>query len=283
MIVTRLKGGLGNQMFQYAVGRHLAHIHGTALKFDLTKYADDPQRTYDLHVFNIAAAEAASEDIRSLCTRGARWPARLMARLAGRRLTYFRETSKQFDPAILQLPDDVYLEGYWQSELYFRAIADIIRAEFTVKAPLSGRNAEVAAMIRAAAAPVSLHVRRGDYLTNPNWATVPEAFYRAAAARIAAQMANPHFFCFSDDPAWVRDHLDLGQDRTVIEGNAGAAHEDLRLMSLCRHHIIANSSFSWWGAWLDPGPDKIVIGPRRWFKDPDKAMGDMIPEGWILL
>ena len=189
-------------------------------------------------------------------------------------------------PGISETPKHCYFAGYWQSEKYFRNHGNVIRADLTFKDPLTGQNLEWASRIGGSMA-VGMHVRRGDYAANPKTLAVhglcsPD-YYRSAVDFIASHVDTPVFFVFSDDIPWVMEHLKIGLPCHYIDHNKGlASHNDMRLMSLCRHHIIANSSFSWWGAWLNSAPGKIVIAPRRWFAN-GRAVDDLIPEGWLTL
>jgi Glycosyl transferase family 11 len=294
MVVVKLIGGLGNQLFQYAAGRRLALVHGAELKLDVTGLGNSEFRTvrhYELAPFNILQTFASPKDISKYTQPNSGILTRLFHRFTRKSMklpeSYIKEAHYHFDPRILDLPDDVYLDGYWQSERYFSDAAETIRKEVTVKAPLNGRNAELARQIEKCQA-VSLHVRRGDYVTEPITNQVHGIcgldYYSRAVAYISSRLKDPVFFVFSDDPAWVREHLALPYSLHFVDHN-GAAHgfEDLRLMSLCRHHIVANSSFSWWGAWLNPCPDKIVVAPKRWFNHYDADTRDLCPEGWVRL
>lgn len=170
---------------------------------------------------------------------------------------------------MLELPDGSYLDGYWQSEKYFSDYEERIREEFSVRAPLDGRSLELAEQMRERPS-VSVHVRRGDYFSNPVTAAVHQVcdveYFQRGIAYLGERLENPTFFVFSDEPDWARDNLRIPYPTTVISHNdASRNYGDLRLMSLCDHHIIANSSFSWWGAWLDPSSDKIVVAPKTWF------------------
>jgi hypothetical protein len=292
MVITKLAGGLGNQMFQYAAGRRLAHTWDTTLKLDISGFEKDDLRTYDLGVFNIQAVLATPAESAILTGRKRNVGTRLLSRLLRRPPPpapgHVRKKNLQFDPAVLNLPDNVYLDGYWQSERYFADIDAVIRQEFTVKTAQQGQNKAMAELISAAEA-VSLHVRRGDYVSAPvaNRILGPcdLDYYHRAVDQLTRRLGNQlHFFVFSDEPAWVRQHLDLPYPTTIISHNGPEkSYEDLRLMSQCRHHIIANSSFSWWGAWLCPYPHKIVIAPRQWFRDPAWSSADIVPAGWLRL
>jgi Glycosyl transferase family 11 len=269
MVVVRLRGGLGNQMFQYAAGRRLALQLGTELKLDARAYMAGANRHYSLSHFRVTAEVATPRKIDYWLGRGnalGRLSGQLFRRESIQRVT---EQNSRFAPEVLTLPDNVYLDGYWQDERYFADASDQIRKDLTFQEPLRGRSAELAARIGACAS-VALHVRRGDYVddarTNAWHGVCSKTFYRRCVARINAECENPVFFIFSDDLAWARHNLSLPGNTVFVSGNdSSQADMDLHLMSLCRHHIIANSSFSWWGAWLAEHPSQIVLAPKRWF------------------
>lgn len=290
MIVSRLQGGLGNQMFQYAAGRALALRVGTELKLDLTSYERSTLRSYALEPFPIRAGIADRREVERL-TRPSR-PVRIARRLLGREprppRSHVREPDLTFHPGILELSDGVYLDGYWQSERYFAGAADAIREELRPPEPATGRGRELAAAIGRAGESISLHVRRGDYVSSPvareMLGPCSVDYYRRAVERLAERLAEPAVFVFSDEPEWARAHLELPVPVTVVDHDGGgSAHEDLALMSLCRHHVIANSSFSWWGAWLGRHPGGTVIAPARWFAREDLSSHDLVPERWLRL
>ncbi len=292
MIIVKLQGGLGNQLFQYAAARRLAHRHNAALKLDTSflKVAR-VSREYELGHFNISAVIASNEEIKEIVGYDITGPRPIIERLrsklgfAGRVSPVYKQPHFHFDPALLNAPDNIYLDGYWQSEKYFRDIEGIIRRELVVRHPLEGKNLEITELIQTVDS-VSFHVRRGDYVTDPEANRVhgnvcgPD-YWRRSMDEVAAWVARPHFFVFSDDPGWVKENLEFNHPVTFVAHNGPEkACEDLRLMSLCRHQIIANSSFSWWGAWLNGNPDKIVIAPDRWLNRQDVNEGDIIPATW---
>jgi hypothetical protein len=205
-------------------------------------------------------------------------------RAFGRRPRFCRERGLGFNAGFDSWGDGSYLHGYWQSERYFAAHADTLRHDLRIVTPPSPENAEMARQI-AAAPSVSLHVRRGDYLQSGAYAACSGDYYRAALHLVAeAAGLTPTIFVFSDDPAWARDHLDLPFAKVVVDFNGrDTDYEDLRLMSLCRHNVIANSSFSWWGAWLNRHPGKVVVAPKRWFADKHLQNPDLLPAGWLSL
>lgn len=288
MIVTRLLGGLGNQMFQYAVGRALAVRCGVGLLLDTRAFDDYPLRSYALRQLAIEGDELTDAQCKELglANLDAGRLRLLLAQWIGNtRLTTIREKSYEFDVSVLNAPSACYLMGYWQSPKYFAAIDDEIRREFSVRAPLVGENLEVSRSIGNCRA-VSVHVRRGDYVSNPltnrYHGTCDPDYYMAAEAQIRQRLDQPTLFVFSDDPEWAAQNLRF-QSPTVIVRHNGPERdcEDLRLMTLCKHHIIANSTFSWWGAWLSANPCKIVVAPRNWFRDASQTTADLIPEDWI--
>ena len=289
MIVVRLIGGLGNQLFRYAVARHLAEIHRTVLKIDISGFKTYKLHRYSLWPFNIQESFASPEEVTALTV-----PKRGIAECVIKRVlrrppepapTYIREKKLfHFNPDILELPDGIYLDGSWQSEKYFADIENIVRQEFTVKTPPTGKNKELAEQITSRES-VSLHIRRGDFVSNSHTnqvhGTCDLDYYFRCVEHLTQTVKNPHFFIFSDDPEWARDNLKLPYPMTLVDHNgADKNYEDLRLMSQCKHHIIANSTFSWWGAWLNQNPEKIVLAPKRWFKSDDYKPKDLIPDGW---
>lgn len=283
MIMVKLKGGMGNQLFQYAVGRALAEKNNTELKLDTSWYGVVPDRQYDLDHYNISGTIATPAEISKMSS--------LLTRIVDRlkpfnRRTLIVEQSFKFDPEVLQLGDNVCLDGYWQSPKYFNEIAPIIRQEFMVKGRPSGKNADYFEEIQSTTA-VSLHVRRGDYVSNKNFnnyhGTSPLEYYEKAVAMVAEKVKKPHFFIFSDDSAWTKENLKFDYPMTFVTGNDKTAEEDIRLMSSCQHFIIANSTFSWWGAWLAGNKDKMVIAPKVWFAARPGEEVDLIPEEWIRL
>jgi hypothetical protein len=291
MVIVRLMGGLGNQMFQYAVGRRMALAQNVSLKLDVAWFARWPSRAYALHALNIAEAFATPAEVREIAGPETGGVGRLVFRLRrrwgiGYRWTWLQERGlSPFDARVLAPHERTYLDGYWQSERYFSDVAATIRRDFVLKALPGARTRQLADQINAAQS-VSVHVRRGDYVADPKTREIrsvctPE-YYQRCVAHVAARVREPHLFLFSDDPAWVAANLRFDHPTTLVsEAGASEEHEDLHLMSLCRHHIIANSSFSWWGAWLNPRPDKLVLAPRRWMNDPRSDDRDWLPAAWI--
>jgi hypothetical protein len=300
MVIVNIFAGLGNQMFQYATARRLALKLGVELKLDLSSFDRCQFRKYQLDRFCISSQVASAAEVQALCgqerhdlvSRAARKARYLMNRQLGFRWGgLVKEKHFHFDPAMLTLPDNVYLFGLWQTEKYFVDSADAIRADFQLRDAPAGRNAELISTMKETREAVSLHVRRGDYVSDPHsnqsHGVCGLDYYQRAIEHMTRSLASPHFFVFSDDIAWARENLRLPSLGTFIDHN-GPDHgvEDVRLMSHCQHHIIANSSFSWWGAWLNPSKGKIVCAPRQWFglnAKKQRSAVDVIPASWEVL
>lgn len=270
MIIIQISGGLGNQMFQYAAARRMAELLNSPLKLDILGYQSDPFRSYGLNHLCITGMIASEEEIFWI-----------------KSINHRKEKAFCFEPEILSLSADVYLEGYWQSEKYFQDIAPIIRREFTVKESLDSRNIDLAAEIMESEA-IAIHIRRGDYVKNPMihylHGICPLDYYYQAVAMVTAVVSEPHFFVFSDDWEWAQENLKLNYPVTFVTINGPEKdYQDLRLISLCKHQIIANSSFSWWGACLSSNPQQMVFAPKNWFKGLMHDTRDLFPEVWNLI
>lgn len=278
-IVSRLFGGTGNQLFQYAAGRALADHLGCALELDTRYVAGSADR-----------GDCFAHFSRARMTRAKRLPPSKpesllrygLWRALGQDPRFHREKTLAFDPSFFDLPPDTYLHGYWQSEKYFAHMAKQIREDLVFTTPLDAANTDMATRINQAVIPVSFHVRRGDYMASGTYAAIPPDYYRAAADHLAAECKGPlTCFVFSNDPDWARSNLDLGQDTVVVDHNDETrGHFDLHLQSLCAHNVIANSTFSWWAAWLNANPEKSVIAPRDWFAARKLSNPDLYPADW---
>lgn len=290
-IISNMVGGLGNQMFQYAAGRALAESHDVELLLDTRMFKE-----YGLHngyelerLFCIDSRVASDSEITKLIGwRASRIGRRILADgyfpvIQGR--NYYKERHISFNKEFFALPHDCYLKGYWQSDCYFRDYEALIRKQFRFKIPYSCNNHSVAAKIQSHTNTVSLHVRRGDYVanarTNAVHGTCTPDYYHRAMIEIGNRFSNVTYFVFSDDVEWAKENLTIRDECYFVRHNAGQeSYNDMRLMSLCNHHIIANSSFSWWGAWLNPSLNKIVIAPQRWFAN-GADCSTHVPENWL--
>lgn len=276
MIITRLLGGLGNQMFQYAVGRHLSYIHKTSLQLDISELNRLKTRKYALDCFNIKG-EVIEEQKKSLVGR-------IIKRLSTQENIYF-ERNFSFDQEVLALPDNVTLIGYFQSKKYFSDIERIIRKDFTFKSPPSSKIIPVLKKIKSSES-VSIHFRRKDYITNKKFfyyhGVCSLDYYQQAISLVTHKLKSPQFFIFSDDLNRVKKNLKIEYPKFFVYSNLkDKDYEDLRLMSHCYHNIIANSTFSWWGAWLNENKNKVVVSPKNWFRNKSINTEDVIPSSWI--
>lgn len=240
MIAVQLCGGLGNQMFQYAAGKAIASGLGTDIELDIRDCLNNPNRPYHLWRFHITP---------ELLTTN--WLSRKLMRVSG---LVMREKSFEYDPSIQNCKDWSYLVGYFQSEKYFKSIEPEIRKVFSNGEKVYGDENSVA-----------VHIRRGDYVGNPTFVKLSRDYYNTAREIIESEVRNPVYSTFSDDQRWA---------------TGSGVFEDLMAMARCKYHIIANSSLSWWGAWLCEYPDKKVIAPKDWFTD-GRSTKDLIPDGWV--
>ncbi|HJQ75030.1 MAG TPA: alpha-1,2-fucosyltransferase [Gaiellaceae bacterium] len=289
MVVVRLTGGLGNQLFQYATARRLALVRAAELVLDVGWFRyeapDYPApRPYALDGFRLPARLVSLSPAtvarweQGLPARAGRWPSRRI------RLPVISQSEDWdvVDERVLDGPADVLLLGYWQSEGYFQDAADTIRDELRPPTAPDARFGRLLEAIGSSEA-VAVHVRRGDYVSVPQVAerhgTLPAAYYREAVG-LVAERAGPdaHAFVFSDDPEWAQEHLALELPTTHLGRTAWSAPVELRLMASCRHHVIANSSFSWWGAWLAERAGQVVVAPKDWFRDRRTAI---VPPRWL--
>lgn len=289
MIVSKIIGGLGNQMFQYAAGRALSLRLGAPFMLDTRDFSG-----YKLHqgfelkrLFNYDIKVASDDELRNILGwQRAKLTQQILRRPQLKNLrckSYVVEPYFNYWDGINQLKDNCYIDGYWQSEQYFAEYADVVHKDFTFKLPISVKNIEIAQHISQVNA-VSLHMRRGDYVTDKRNAFIGVCslvYYREAIDTIKFKVDKPVFFVFSDDIAWVKNNLVLDKTAVFVGHNQGdESYNDMRLMSLCKHNIIANSSFSWWGAWLNANPSKIVIAPKQWFAS-KKDDSDLVPASWL--
>lgn len=290
MIIIKLSGGLGNQMFQYALGKHLANKHQTELILDASIFSTQTLRNYELNVFSITEKHITAGQIRKYVSSQSSGALKNIIEKIQNRISGYKmiiEKHFHFDPEILNSPKNSYLTGYWQSEKYFETSEMLIRKSFVFREPQNEKNRAILEAISSSNS-VSIHIRRGDYVsnstTNSVHGTCDVAYYNDAVSRISKFVKDPVFYIFSDDIAWARENIRISDEHYYVEGNEGTQHyEDMRLMSNCRHNIIANSSFSWWAAWLNNNAAKIVIAPRKWFADNNRNTKDLLPEKWIKL
>jgi len=296
MIITKLKGGLGNQMFQYAIGRHLSIKKNTSLKLDTTFFNDNEEHTkrdFVLNNYNILAEIASDKEIEKIITKG-KYKRAIIRKILQREIPYHKERrigeiSGIVNTDIFNINSDSYIHGVWANEKYFKDSSDVLTKEFTLKKKsdsflskefqITNRNS------------VSIHIRRGDYLTNEGYnnlfGVLGIEYYNNAISYIKKYNYSPFFYIFTDDVEWTKQIFLNKNDFEIVSGKGFEDYEELQLMSCCKCNIIANSTYSWWGAWLNNYNDKIVVAPQVWYIDMKfqfnhEQMG-VIPNNWILL
>ena len=296
MIITKIKAGLGNQLFQYACGRALSLRNNDILKLDLTVWdqfedfrtfkgawmtEDGYLDPYSLQHFNIVENIASHDEIQQL-----KYPRGRLSSLYFKIRTKLGLFNVSFVPRILKKKGDQYLDGYWQTEKYFRDHAATIRNELTLKKPMSSEAQDLLKEIQSKKISIAIHVRRGTITkagsTHLFFGICSNSYYERAIDLILKKInGGAHIFVFSDSINLVKDEISIKYPVTYVTPKMMTDYEELILMSMCNHNVIANSSFSWWGAWLNSHPDKIVIAPRRWTKEKNYIYRDIIPKSWL--
>jgi len=290
MIIIKISGGLGNQMFQYAFGLALTKYLDTEFKIDVMHYEEKKLRLFELSLFEINFKTAAESEINLYPVYNIPFWSKLRRKILGliKPRYYFVENGLQYHPEVFKLSKNTYLRGFWQDERYFLSLENEIREKFKFKPSVCRTENKLVSEKIANTNSVSIHIRRSDYANDKSVLALngilPIGYYYKAIELISGKVDQPHYFIFSDEPDWVLQHFNIQSISTIVSINNGKySYEDMRLMSLCKHHIIANSSFSWWGAWLNPSKDKIVIAPNQWYADPivNKQVKQIVPASWI--
>ena len=284
MVIVKIIGGLGNQMFQYAYAKVLQQ-KGYEVKIDISAF-----ETYKLHggyqldKYNIDLESSTKDEndkfykntffYKVLRRFGIDFPRRI------------KEKSLLFDNRFLEIEDNSYLDGYFQCEKYFKDIREIILKLFTINQDISNYTKEIKNKIQNSQNSCSLHIRRGDFVNSTNiniHGACDIEYYKKAMKYLEEKVENINYFIFSDDIEWVKENLAIQNAIYIDSKEKRIPHEDIYLMSLCKNNIIANSSFSWWGAWLNKNEKKIVIAPKRWFVDDklESQSKDIVCESWI--
>ena len=289
MIVVRLMGGLGNQLFQYAAGRHLAHLNNAPLFVDssfLNSTTDNTTpRNYELGSFNVISKIADEKLLDSF--HGSEFSAaeRILTKIISLgKYNKYKYDEYGFDEHLLELRGNYYLRGFFQSEKYFKNIKEIIKQELTVKEEFIPKDTELIYAIKNQNS-VAIHIRRGDYIRNLSsmeaHGLCSKDYYTKSIEFMKRELGNDlHFYLITDDAKWVQQEMKWEINATLIENKSTI--EDFYLMSLCKHNIIANSTFSWWAAWLNNNPDKKVILPKHWLNNLLSESIEIAPKNWII-
>ena len=291
MIVVSLYGGLGNQLFQYAAARSLSSKLGCELSLDLAWFnivdslSNTTARKYALGPFQLQA-KLQYDGLGS--TKFKSRILRVLFKLfqkSQKSLPVYSERGAAYQKDFAQIEWPVWLNGYWQSSRYFDGISDLIRHEIGTPRDLNEQSQRMYKQIQLSDS-VCVHIRRGDYVTNKNASETHGLcsldYYYRGINLVSTKVKNPICYVFSDDPLWVQDHFKPAIPVVLVDINGPEdAHQDLWLMSACKHFVIANSSLSWWGAWLSVNPKKIVVAPANWYADRTMDVSDLIPKDWV--
>lgn len=279
MVIIRLKGGLGNQLFQYAYGRLLSIKNGVEVKFEFVEKKGDTQREYKLDNFNTNVEFSTDEDISKMKSSFG-----IFTKIID---IFKKKIFKQYNIGYTKKSLSIksgYLEGYWQSYKFLEPIKDILFKELVLKNPLDQKAEEILKNINETNS-ISLHIRRGDYIndkkTKDAHYTFGLEYYEKAIDIIKQKISDPTFFIFSDDIEWVKQNLKINFPTIFVSDLNIKDYEELIVMSKCKNNIIANSSFSFWAAWLNKNPNKIVIAPKKWNNKYQSNYKDLLPKEWI--
>ncbi len=283
MIVVKLMGGLGNQMFQFAAGKALALHLGTTLKLDDSYLNRNSNGKYTQRKFELGGFKLSEKLIGILHLY--KFDSKLIRgfnRLFRFKSSVLNESNTHYQTNFFETKDNALIIGYWQSEKYFKLHEKQIRNDFIIDDHFLNGIEENKAKVLGSNS-VSLHVRRGDYVTNTHsnyfHGVCGINYYEDAVKFISNSVSNLELFVFSDDIEWCKENLKFNYAINFIDTKS--AYKDLYLMQNCKHNIIANSSFSWWGAWLNKSESKIVVAPKKWFADELINTNDLYPENWI--
>ena len=290
MIITRIRGGLGNQLFQYAAGQAASLRHGRSHFLDLRFYNTDKYRDYGLGKFKISAKVAPSEALppnkETELLRYATWKYSGTNPRYVKDMDFVRGASIAPQFAERKFTGDAYMAGLWCSEYFFNDFTSEVRRELMLRDELSVQSKEVLNQINSRVS-VSLHVRRGDFAQNravkTRFGVCSINYYTRAIDLLATKLGEEFcLFVFSDDLQWARENIQFGGEMLFVSAASNRVpHEDLILMAACDHHITSNSTFSWWGAWLDANPKKLVVCPEKWYVARRKCKYRITPDDWI--
>lgn len=288
MLIMRYNGGLGNQMFQYAALVSLADKLGVDYAFDMDFFNKNYSRPFGLDVFNIKNNEVSGFKYKAL------WALRKYIKDRFFGLNVYAEKDFDYEKKFEEIQDNTYIYGFFQSYKYINE--DLIKKHFSFKVEPDKENASIINDMKKTDS-ISLHIRRGDYVQKKRYASIYNhldlKYYNFALEIIANKVENPVVYVFSDDIDWAKENLSFDDCPICLKKNArfefvshntgDKSYEDLRLMSNCKHNIIANSSFSWWGAYLNSNPQKIVVAPIKWFQKIKNNPKDIYPQSWVAI
>ena len=287
MIIVKIFQGLGNQLFQYSLSRSLQLRHGVQVKLDLTWFDEySEHRPFGLDKFNTKFEIATQKEINQV--KNGIYPNKL-SQLLNNKLSrfkkyyhqpYFKEDLSKLDSNILKINSRTYVEGYFSSDYFFKDYRGILLKEITLINQPNEVNQNWIRKIKSSNS-VALTVRRGDFIGNPLHDVCDINYFHTAINEVTKHVENPVFFIFSDDLKWTKENLKIDKEHFLMGHNYPNFYEDMRLISNCKHHIIPNSTFSWWGAWLADYPGKIVVAPKTWLNSASIDYSYFLPKDWI--
>ncbi|MCW3789193.1 alpha-1,2-fucosyltransferase [Plebeiibacterium sediminum] len=288
MIISKIQGGLGNQLFQYATGRMLSLKHNVPLLLDLSWFENnqrDTKREFKLNKFNCQYSVASYNDLLAFEHKPSNFFITKLKKLEDiihSRKVIVEHSFKNINPHIFKAPKNTFLSGYWQSEAYFLKIKDVLKKELSI----NNNNLFFSKITANKTITIGIHVRRGDYVTNPiykkKFGTCSLDYYKNAINYINMHTINAHYYIFSDDISWCKLNLKIQHPHEYVQTKSDI--EDFALLKQCHHQIIANSSFSWWAAWLNTNNNKIVIAPNQWQNNAStNGINLRLPSNWITL
>ena len=299
MIIVNIKNGLGNQMFQFAFGKVLEWKYNTKIYFDLLRDETESTLNSDLEVFCIdpilEVEPTERNKFKPFSVRQYRDNKQYLKYLYYKLLRKYQPNKLITEPLPsqymkvfenLNIKNNVYFLGFWQNYKYYVGYENKIQNLFEPKDKSFFEDELTKEIKNNTLNTVSLHFRRGDYLTSGFIVPTTSEYYELAIKKIRSIIDNPYFYVFTDEPEWFEQNIKLDIPYKLITGNTGInCYKDILLMSICKHNIMANSTFSWWGAWLNLNPDKIVIAPKTWYGTPnrDKHTNEITPPEWIRL
>ncbi len=288
-------------MFQYAAGLALAEQHRTVLKLDVSWFRDDPEyeahNRYALSCFNITEQFATRDEVEQLSCKPFTRIEKLSAQIARTFHFYhyadsfekfgnlFYDRYFKYDPEFTAQPNFTYLHGNWQSEKYFTSIPDLLKLHFSFRYPAPKTVQAVEQEIHRSATPAFIHFRRGDYLSNPDFnksmGVLSLEYYHQAVEELKVSHPDIHFYIFSDDIDAVEQEFHIKAPHTFVRATQPwHSYDKIRLMCQCHHGIVANSTFSWWAAWLMNHPEKLIYAPKQWHRTDERDCRDAVPEYW---
>lgn len=298
MIISKLNGGIGNQLFQYAIGKSLAVQKKTILKLDVSYFSWDVnselQRKFLLNKYNIDCEIASRDEIEKILY--AKNIHRFISRkIMANKIPYYKENlviekDMYYDENIFKTRKNVILEGYWPNERYFANVKEVLHKELRLKEENISTSFKNSFRKITSTESVSVHVRRSDYINTNNgsfdiFGVCDKKYYEKAVSYIKDNIKTPILYIFTDDIDWVKNSFHFDADSVIVSNNNLMDFEELQLMSYCKHNIIANSTFGWWGAWLNENAGKIIIAPEKWYNDKNYQLfyekSDFVPLSWI--